>query len=373
MHGSLSLLILSFLVSCAYPEDDASWPIRAEIVASENGVYQLREVAFQTLTNLQHMRGTIGALQGGASLNVLADIAEIIKSDKPDDIYQERGKPVNLDFLTRDGLVIPKNFKSMEMLGLYYAYERTILYWRDVMGIDFEQNGYPSIYYNPSFTASEQGQKTEVVLALNAAYLSGAKDFWFFKTSRREKIPVKMNYGVVAHEFGHYIFDKFFAEFDSLFYESDFELNSSQLSGINEGISDFLSFLVTESVDEFAASLDELGNFRRMPVAWRLNTLEDSGCEGGFYCKGSLLASALHEIATTTSSSPLEVGEVVLAALPLFRDDWIIHRNTVLFDYDRLLNRLIEVASPSRKDDYCRIFLEWFNTDFFVRRLQCDG
>ncbi|MFW7380870.1 MAG: hypothetical protein ACOH5I_18790 [Oligoflexus sp.] len=368
----LALFIL-LLGGCAYPENEPSFPIRAEIVSSENGVYQLREVSFQTLTNLQHMEGSIAQLQGGASLNVSADVAEIINSDEPDNIYRERGKAVNLDYIVQDDLVIPKNFKSMEMLGLYYSYERTLLYWQDVMGINFSQVGYPSVYYNPSFTASDDGQKTEVVLALNAAYLSGAKDFWFFKTSRMEKLPVKMNFGVIAHEFGHFIFDLYFAEFNPGFYEAEYSGSANQLSGINEGLADYFSFMVTGSVEEFGASLDELAEFRKMPVAWTLSELGQSACEGAFYCKGSILASALHEIATTTSSSAEEVGEAILTALPLFRDDWREYSNSALFDYDRFLNRLIEVVDDTKKTEYCQIFLKWFNTDFFRGRLQCES
>ena len=55
-----------------------------------------------------------------------------------------------------------------------------------------------------------------------------------------------MNYGVVAQEFGHYIFDRFFANFNPLVYETDIYSNSYKLSAINEGLADFLSYLTTE-------------------------------------------------------------------------------------------------------------------------------
>lgn len=372
MLDRLAFAALFILASCAAPEEPVTYPIRAEIVASDNGDYRLQEVTFKTLTDVRKMKGSIATLLGGASLNVNINTEEIIRSDDASKIYREPGNAVNLDYFVRDGLVIPKNFKSMEMLGLYYAYERTLLFWQDKVGIDFQTEGYPSVYYNPSFSSAKKGQRTEVVLTLNAAYLSGAKDFWFFKTSRREKIPVKMNFGVVAHEFGHFIFDRYFAEFDASFYKTDREANHIKLSGMNEGLADFFSYMVTGSVDEFAASLEDLGKFRKMPVPWRLSTLERSGCEGGFYCKGSILASALHEIANSSDESAWEVGQAVLAALPLLRKDWQEQRNSHLFDYDRLLNRILEVIAAEKRPLYCTVFLEWFDTAYFMENLACD-
>jgi hypothetical protein len=365
-------LILA-MASCRYPDNEITQPITARIVTSDNGVYRLQDVTFESLEDLEQVSGRVGALEGGAALNLASDIGEIIKSDSPEQIYQKRGEAVELDYYIRDGVVYPKNFKSMEMLGLYYVYEKTVAYWQDTMNVSLDDLGYPSLYYNPSLKSSEDGQTTEVTLALNAAYLSGVKDFWFFQTSELEKVPVKMNFGVIAHEFGHFIFDRYFADFDPGAYDSSSPINRDELSGINEGLADFFSYLVTGSVNEYSASLAELGRYRTLPVSWTLATLDESGCVGGFYCKGSILASALYEISQTATGGKVRVANLILEALPLFYQDWVAYQDRFEFGYHLFINRFLEVSSAAERDGFCTIFGTWFDLSSFTGKLTCDN
>jgi hypothetical protein len=175
---------------------------------------------------------------------------------------------------------------------------------------------------------------------------------------------------VVAHEFGHFIFDYHFADFDRSVYNTDLSINENFLSGLNEGLSDYFSYAVTQSVDEFGASLPELDAERRLPVSWTLRNSLNGICKGGFYCQGSVLASALYEIAQLPGQTSLIVGQHVYNALPDFRTVWLTRRNTDLLDYSALLNAILTQASADQAA-YCTIFRKWFDTDNVRQNLTC--
>jgi len=360
------------MISCIAPEEKAEYPITARILTSIDGTYRLGDVRIETLTDVDTMIGTVGSIQGQAALNVDADVSEIMASQDPDAVYSDRGQTVHTDYLVREGVVIPQNFQTMEMLGLYSVYERTVAFWQQNFDIPFASVGFPSIYYNPRLRREKDGEQVEVSTTMNAAYLPGVRDFWFFKTASREHVPVKMNFGVVAHEFGHFIFDYQFAEFDRTIYNTKISLNENFLSGLNEGLSDYFSYAVTQSVDEFGASLPELDLERRLPVNWTLRTSLNGTCKGSFYCQGSVLASALYELAQLPGQNSLLVAERTFKALPDFRSFWLLHRDTELLDYSAILNAILTQAAADQ-EAYCTVFRKWFDTEIVRLNLTCPN
>ncbi|WP_141733504.1 hypothetical protein [Oligoflexus tunisiensis] len=363
-------LLACVLTACTVPENTPEYPIIARILTSIDGRYQLANVKIETLTDVDHMSGTVGLIIGQAALNVDADVAEIMSSTDPDAVYSDRGHMVQTDYILEDGVVIPQNFQTMEMLGLYSVYERTVAFWVENFDIPFETIGLPSLYYNPRLRREKDGEAVEVSTTMNAAYLPGVRDFWFFKTASREHVPVKMNFGVVAHEFGHYIFDYQFARFDRGAYDTILAVNENFLSGLNEGLSDYFSYAVTQSVTEFGASLPELDQERRLPVSWTLRTSLSGVCTGSFYCQGSVLASALYEIAQLPGQTPLRVAQRAFRSLPDFRNNWLENRDNNLMDYSALLNAILTQA-PEDQEAYCNIFRKWFDTDNVRLKLTC--
>ena len=312
-------------------------------------------MSFQTLKDPIRMQGDYGSILGGASLNLDTNVEEIIISGDPKSIYRQSGSNVSLNISVKDNIIYPLDLESMEMLGLYHAYEKTVDFWSQQLGLDFEE--FPSLYYNPRASSESDGTNVSVTINLNAAYLSGAKDFWFFQTSPLELIPVKMNYGVVAHEFGHYIFDRFFANFNPLVYETDIYSNSYKLSAINEGLADFLSYLTTESVNEFGASLKNLADERTLPVAWNLSDLRRPICTGSFYCEGSVLASALFEAMQDTQLDRVAMTEIILGSLDEFSVTWEENRNTQEFNYHYIINAILnQLNNDSNQQKFCTRF-----------------
>ena len=95
------------------------------------------------------------------------------------------------------------------MLGTYYTYENVIAYWRQNLGLDLSDFGKLRLFHAPRIKAESQG--ISITQKLNAAFFPGPRDFLLFRTSSYESIPLNINFGVMAHEFGHAIFDYKFA------------------------------------------------------------------------------------------------------------------------------------------------------------------
>ncbi len=367
-QGLFGCLILC--ASCGEPQDNPSRPFVARLISSEGGEYALRQVTFSTLEDIATVSGTYGQLRGSASLSVDSNASEVIASADPDSIYSHRGGSVQTDYQIKSGVIIPRNFQTMEMLSLYYNIERIAQFWTDNMGIDFQAIGFPGLFYNPKLSSEVGGVTQEVEAVMNAAYLPGVRDMWFFRTSPRENIPVKMNFAVVAHEFGHFIFDYRFANFDPKTYQPLLQSNERFLSGLNEGLADFFAYLVTRSPREFAKSLTKLDVERSLPVAWTYSSIKESGCKGGFYCEGSLLASALYEISQEPGVTAVSVGRMVYQALPIFRTAWISRQATETFDYADFLAILIK-NSEDKRALYCTVFRKWFDVESLRVKLPC--
>ena len=349
-------------------EDSADVPVKAKIVVSTDSGYKLQEVTFNTLSDPDAMNGDVAKLVGNAILDLNQE-KEVLIGSTPEDVYLNSGEDVRLEYVVKGGVLSPVNFDSMAMLTIYYHYEKTMEFWRDQLGLSWSDFGKRRLFFDPDIGARSSIGSVSNTVKLNAAFLPGVRDFWFFKTSPIEKIPFKMNLGILAHEFSHGIFDYKCAKGDARFYETDVQAAETQLSGINEGVADYFSWMVTGREKEFVESLEEFAKERVLPVTWTsFDLIRNPGqCRGEFYCKGSVLASALYEVARDKNVGNVVVGQHVYDALETFSDDWTNHKSDSDFDYYYLLLRIIEQAGDTHKNSYCDSFLKWFddsvNTD----------
>ena len=353
---------LILLVSLSCRQDKAKTPLKAKIVISTESGYKLQEVTYNTLTDPDSMNGNHAKIIGNAVLNLDSD-KEVLTGSQPEDVYLKSGNDVFLEYTTKDDVLHPLNFDSMAMLTIYYHYEKTLEFWRDQLSLDLNDFGKRRLFYDPDIGAQSSLGSVTGTVKLNAAFLPGVKDFWFFKTSPIEKIPFKMNLGILAHEFSHGVFDYKFAKGNADFYISTRKESETQLSGMNEGVADYFSWMVTQREQEFVASLEDFAKERVLPVTWTTFDLirNPSQCKGGFYCKGSVLASALYEVAKTKEVGAVVVGNTVYNALEDFRTDWEANKASEEFDYYFLLLRIIARATDEQKQHYCDSFIKWFD------------
>lgn len=360
----IKVLLTSTLLtglSCG-SSDKAKAPFKAKVVVSTKNGSQVAVVTFNSLKDAEHLDGDLLQFLGNSKIN--ASISGDVVAKNPTDLYLKRGESVTLDYTLEKGVIKPLSFDSLAMLTAYYHFEKILEFWRDSMGLDLADYGKFRVLYDPDIQARGNGGDIVETVKINAAFVSFTRDFLLFKTSRAEQLPLKMNMGVLAHEFAHGIFDYQFAKKDGLAYQTENGKAATQLSGINEGLADYYSWTITQRVDVLGESLSSLAEERKLPVKWTSKNLLDNPdqCQGGFYCKGSVLASALYEIADAKAVGAVPLGLLVYEALDTFRQDWNEHKEEDTFDYYYLIRRIIE-KSDMQKQSYCEVFLKWFDDE----------
>ena len=313
----LFFISAAFLNSCSEP--DPGKPYKVKIPVASGDGYSYEVVTLNTLTDIEKIEGEYVAIKGGAEVEVSEDVEEIVKSDDPDKIYATKPSDIKINYIEKDGVVIPKDFTSMAALTLYYNYEQTFNFWEQNLGLSLNEFGKLTLINNPLLTLGLDSGSATLSVKVNAAFVPGPRDLWFFKESRKAEIPLKMNLGVMAHEFSHAVFDDQFADRNPEVYEAESEDASFWLSAINEGVADYFSYMVTGRTNDFALSIQEIADERQLPVSWTLADIFFAPCKDSFYCYGSILATALYQISQDLSSSydnsAVEVGSRVYEAL----------------------------------------------------------
>lgn len=358
----VSSLALLAITACN-EQDEIEQPFPTKILSFSEGNYDVRTIEFQTLVDFSEVKGLLAEVKGGARVNLNSDADEIIRTDNPDGIYEDPGQSVLIDYSLRGGVAYPKDFGSMASLGIYHNFERTFLFWANFLDISLDNFlatfGFTTIHSNPTISSTSGVLTGNVRIKVNAAFLPGIRDLWFFKQSRVAKVPLKLNFGVMAHEFSHSLFDLWVAKKNPDFYDSSRIFNGDVLSGMNEGVADFFSILVTGSEREFGESLSELEISRTPPVRWTYSNYIER-CGRSFYCHGSVLNSALFEVSQNIGIE--NVAGYVVTALKAFGPVWLEKREAVDFDYDAFLNLVTDAAveNANHRSALCSSFKIWF-------------
>ena len=356
---------ICFLMIISCSEEKIPSKVKAKIVAYNSSGLNYEVVEYKYLTDPLHMDGQIAAIRGGSIINADLTNTDVIHGNL-DKIFLKKGSQVRIDYTVDNGVIHAENFDSLAMLTLYYNIEKIVDFWIEKYNFTFKQIPKFNIHYNPTIQKKDNGITLSLTDRLNAAYFGGIGSILSFKTSSLENLPFNMNPAILSHEFGHKIFDIVFAQekFDVDSAKSEKALE--QLSGINEGWSDYAAWLFVQRVDLFTQSLDvKLFKDRIVPVSWTSSKLLDNPeiCDGKYYCKGSILASALYELANDPVLSKEKVTFAVLDAFIAFRDDWKAHRNDDSFDYYYLLNRIVGQLSGPQKTKACTVFQKWFDDE----------
>jgi len=146
----------------------------------------------------------------------------------------------------------------------------------------------------------------------------GKQQFILFQRSNLEKVPLAANLQVIAHEFGHSLFERTFFENKFERCDGNDETITSRTStkrfaqeyaitGLNEGFADVVSWGVTGSTDILRSSIDladkaDERNFATEGFTFAsLADGNDEACSGRFYCIGSLLARSVRAAAIARS------------------------------------------------------------------------
>lgn len=295
-------------------------PIRADVVTFDpSSVSKPSDVPkfiygpqnFKQLNNIDNLSGPRFRLLVGGDLEVQEAIGSVITASE----FSGYTVP-SLQYRVVDGVVKPADSKSLSMLSASYQFDTLIEKVEALSGKSQEEffagfNGF-SVLFHPSIQLSEGSEKIRKYENSNAAYVAGAKQFALFFLGRDERVPMSFNPQIIAHEFGHAIFEKSFfnnkferctpgeERTEKLFpgrIESEFSVR-----GLNEGFADFVSFVWTGSSNILQSAIGEgtttrerdfvLSGFDYDNYTSRIAEV----CQGRFYCLGTLWARTLFDV-----------------------------------------------------------------------------
>lgn len=353
---------------------------------------------FSRITDINALSGSrLKMLQGG-DLEIQETLGSVILSN------QFGGFTIpNLDYRIANGIVKPTTSKSLTMLSAIYNFDTLVGAVESLTGIPenefFKTSADLSVIYHPAVKVTAGGEVVKKYETTNAAYLAGSNQFALFMPGREEQVAMAYNAQIIAHEFGHSIFERSFFnnKFDrctkgnyveqKLFpgrLEQEFTVR-----GLNEGFADFVSFVWTGSGNILQSSLGISPATRERNFALIGFDYDDysySGsdiCTGGYYCLGTLWAKTLFEVYQSRGLDPknFELRKEFLRETVQLMSE--VGKSLREFDGDRLPKpdekmskcEVREGLSPSYDEDLLAVFFEAVieNTETSKRKGYCDA
>ena len=312
--------------SCADESPNLSGPIKAQVVyldtaeVARNGgraVFKVGTQTFNFLKDLKQLDGDYLKIVRGGELTINEIAGSQINSDK----FEGEASP-NLRFDVADGVVIPRDYSTLALISSYYQYEQVFANLEKVTGIKVQdfvaKSGKFKALFEPTLKLVTESNTQVASIKLNAAYVSGQKQFVLFQRSAVEKVPLAANLQVIMHEFGHALFEQTFFKNQTRVCNSKSPNSDTHfpgrleqeiaIRGFNEGFSDLMSFGLVGSTDILRASIDIEDKADQRDFSKQRFVYSDLGsddpvraklCTGGFYCIGTLFAHSIYQAMQT--------------------------------------------------------------------------
>lgn len=310
-----ALAALLLFMGCA--PADTSGPVTAYVLARDEatGEYALGKHPVENLESLRELRGRDVDMRKGSELNVGFGGIDV-----------QRGSPFALEYSREaDGTVVPGDLHSLYALSLYRNLDRTASFLRahghtPVRRLD--------VLYFPRLDNPVTGDGRSDFTD-NAAYASLVPGFLMLPSLLLTDLPMLLNEGIIAHEFGHaVIHQELFGDAKEAPHEEDEEwtLAHRHLASIHEGVADLIAWAETGDPDSFRPTADidrnlaEPADYTAADLA-ELTVMEVT--EYDPHRHGSLMARAIHELWTDKDArghlSPEARGRLVEAILASLR------------------------------------------------------
>lgn len=307
----LLLLSASFLAACA--PDDLSGTQRAWMYlrSDTTQAYSLQVGEVANLESLRELRGR------DIELRAATAIVEGLGTVDIDD-----GRPFAFDWsVDDDGVIVPADRDSFHALTLYRHFDRVASLLRDHGHVPARRL---TVYYLPRYDNLLLGDG-RLLFTDNAAYLSLARGFLIVPSFMLSELPMLLNEGVIAHEFGHAVVHQ------ELFGDVDEEPNANStdpewivarrhLIAMHEGVADLIGFAATGNPDYILATADvdrDLSEPRSLTaeLALEMDTVPDVG--GGLLStdsfdpheQGSIMARTVYEFWPKDAEGRIDAAE----------------------------------------------------------------
>lgn len=319
------------LISCSSKNQNIHAPFKADVLhmnpllsnqsPHESPSFTFEPHTFEFLTDFDNLDGRYFKLYRGGQIDET-------KSN------QFSGKPnPKLNYKIVNNIAIPKDYSTMAMISSYYQFDTIAGKIKDISGISMEEifniYGKIEIFFEPKYVQESGSLIIEQFPKENAAYIPSIHKFILFSRANMEHVPLSMNLQVLAHEFGHAIWE---FVFDHGKTQTCNRLNAEYaIAGLNEGFADFLSYTLTGSTNILQNSLNfenfaRMRNFSTIKFDYELlgdtaNEEENPICNQNYYCIGTLFANALFKAQKnlgynqTAFKGPRSRGEFLTAVI----------------------------------------------------------
>lgn len=307
------LLLFPFLglFSCGWNKagDSSADEIQVQLALPKAGndsqEYSFQVVPLLNIYNLKQLRGAYARFYlnpGIESNHLMGDYprAELLKN--------------------QSGIYIPQNELSYQMASIYYHMQKMALFDQKVGA--GEVNKWPR---DIGLRVSLQTSNDNLNFQDNNAVYDGMYDAILIVPYNKDKIPLSMNAGVLAHEHFHSLFFKLVTAklIENNWLSGDTQLSNHQketdnvdslaritlLKAVNEGLADFWGLIYTQDENFIYPSLSEVEKTRSLHLNsedeknFRLETpREFQACMSGFALESSKCNSGMVNYAYTVGT-----------------------------------------------------------------------
>ena len=231
-HSSLSLALLagSLLAACT-PAADSGSDVIVLAYQADLGRYDRKVVRLETADDLIALNGSVAEVLGNAEFKIDEKMTSF------DDLIVKKGSSVKLDLKDIDGVLVPADFHSLNMVTAYYNFEKASLFFKD-LGVNPNLFGKRKLYYFPKLTIAGEELKD------NAMYVSALGGFAVLPFDELQTLPLAINMGVMGHEYTHAVIDYLvtgadpYSGINSPAFSSNEAVNV--FSSLHEGLADFM-------------------------------------------------------------------------------------------------------------------------------------
>ena len=327
MSGAMSksvywLLAMSSLSACVGQGDPPGPPyevVALDRVSPDSDEFALQRVQLRSIDDFEQLSAPHFRIRREGVL-----FADDANGDVIGEGSFEGDLPPALRYVVEDGVAVPRDYATLMLFSVAHQFERISDALPEVttesVQAALDARGTVDVIVGPVFRKRGDGFDASLRLDTNAFFFAPGWQFGIAQSSEDEKAPLAADGRVIAHELGHAVFQTAFmggavescdpadaaANQGDPWFPGRLE-HELVIGGLNEGLSDWLSFAVTGGTDPIA-SIRVPEDPRLTNVPERVLTEDNfdwdhivkEGDDGsaerrciGKYCVGTLFARAL--------------------------------------------------------------------------------